>query len=766
MTPQEFDIIIKDIASFADDEHDIIADNNTGEIVFDRNGQTISLRILEDEDGRKLVCQNDVVTPYKTFLAKNLAHLDVLASKMLQSYQSDYGYYVDPEVSLYEQSNNKSGKGLEILSKECNTTALVGSKLCFVTADAGHGKSMLLHQFQFSQATKYLGGKANYLFWHIDLHGRDLVRLNEAIMYDLGELRITGLYYSSILTLMRRHLIVLGIDGFDELAAEKGGEGALNSLSSLVSQMDGRGVLVAASRRAFFNSQDFIRRSGLLKKNIGAGCVFDELKLLNWRREQCVQYLDYYTFDDVEYNQLLTVLGEENHPLLERPYLFTKMVSYAYDDNITPFEFVTQGKNSLDSINDIIEAFIYREVDKWADCNKDTGKPYLTFNQHIKLLSEVALEMWQSQKDIVSLDNIQLILTILFDEWKIPADIQPIVIRMVESHAMLINVDGRDQYRRFDHPEFKNFFLSKALQIMLDDYVTTHEYRKIQSFLYISQLSDSVAQYLSSRLDANNILLIVEGLLAMRKKEWKPSYLQTNIGTLLPFILDGHHTESEIVISNKITFTSLIFENKTLENITFSDCSFVNISLKNTKFKNVKFEDCDFTGLSICGNSENIFDNVVILENNRINELVISYGDGDSEREYSPYLIFMMLSSLGINCHVDEATAREVETQESSDFYKLVKRLLNKFSKSTCLYESNIRDLPIYNFNKPDIVLNEIIPLLEKYGIIEERENKKTRQAGTCAWVLKHYDISEIFRAEDDLTHSLAGFWSEVKRHE
>ena len=64
---------------------------------------------------------------------------------------------------------------------------------------------------------------------------------------------------------------------------------------------------------------------------------------------------------------------------------------------------------------------------------------------------------------------------------------------------------------------------------------------------------------------------------------------------------------------------------------------------------------------------------------------------------------------------------------EMSDFYKMVKRLLNKYSKTTSLYESSIRQSPQYNFKNPDVVINEIIPLLEKYDIVERKENKKTK---------------------------------------
>lgn len=766
MTLQEFKQIVSDIASFSDDEYDIVSDMHTGEIIFERGGRALSINIIEDEEGRKFVLSNGISIPYRIYLAKELARLDVLASKMLQHHQSMSNCYVDPMVCLYEQGASCNGKGMDVLSKECGNTALVGSKLCFVTADAGHGKSMLLHEYQHKQAKEYLAGTTNFLFWHIDLHGRDLVRLNEAIMYDLAELRFSGLYYSSILTLIRRHLIILGIDGFDELAAEKGGEGALNSLSNLVSQMQGRGVLVAASRRAFFNSQDFVRRSGLLKRNVGMECVFDELKITNWRKEQCIKYLDCFTYNESDYEQLLSVLKEESHPLLERPYLFTKMVAYSYNDNISPFEFVTLGRSNLESINDIIEAFIYREVDKWTDRNKETGKPYLSFDQHIRLLSEVALEMWHSQKETIALDNLQLILTLLFDEWKIPVDLQPVVIRMVESHAMLVNVEGEDKLRKFDHPEFRNFFLARALQNILEESVKLANFKKVRAFLYIAQLPDPVAQYLSTRLDENNIMCIVNALLSIRKKEWKPSYLQSNIGTLLPFILDNITPQAKLLVSDRITFTSLIFENKSISNLTFRECSFVNVSFKNTHLKDVSFEKCDFTGLTCCNASGNVFDNVHISQDCSISELVLTAGEGEIDREYSPHRIHYKLNQLGIDCGSSEEHPALVETQCATEFYKLVKRLLNKFTKSTCLYESNIQELPIFNFNRPNVVLGEIIPLLVKYDILEMRENKKTRQAGTTAWVLTNYDISEIFLAEDDGSHILAKFWHEVKEHD
>ena len=272
---QIFDSIIRDISSFVEYEVDVIPDKK-GHIVFEKGGTLYELEVLpQGDDGSIKVKYLEEVMSYRSFLSKHLAHLDQLASKILQKNKDLGEHFVDAKANLIEADDTTfSGLGLQLIEKECLEESYIGTKLSFVTADAGHGKSVLLHNFQTQQARKYLEGRSNFLFWHIDVNGRDLVRLNEAIMFELNELRFGGLYYSSILTLIRHKLIILGIDGFDELLAEMGGEMALSSITHLLEQMEGRGVIVAASRRTFFNSQDYAKRVGLLKSQT---CEFNEL---------------------------------------------------------------------------------------------------------------------------------------------------------------------------------------------------------------------------------------------------------------------------------------------------------------------------------------------------------------------------------------------------------------------------------------------------------------------------------------------------------
>jgi hypothetical protein len=64
------------------------------------------------------------------------------------------------------------------------------------------------------------------------------------------------------------------------------------------------------------------------------------------------------------------------------------------------------------------------------------------------------------------------------------------------------------------------------------------------------------------------------------------------------------------------------------------------------------------------------------------------------------------------------------------------------------------------------MIFDEIIPLLLKYNIIEEKSNKRTSQASSKAWVLKNYALSDIFMAEGDNRSPLYAFWKEVNEHE
>lgn len=76
---------IQEILTFADDEEDVVIESN--KVTFERLNQIVSVQI-ETIDDAVYIIYNNSRYPYRTFLAKELAHLDIMASKIIQKYAS------------------------------------------------------------------------------------------------------------------------------------------------------------------------------------------------------------------------------------------------------------------------------------------------------------------------------------------------------------------------------------------------------------------------------------------------------------------------------------------------------------------------------------------------------------------------------------------------------------------------------------------------------------------------------------------------------
>lgn len=751
--------IRQDLQSFADTEEDVIIEAN-GHVLFTRSGILYDIRLISDPDDERLYIEFDGKRiKYQDFICKEIAQLDIFAQRLLDKRETVEPFIEGPS-SLRTPWNSINGKALQLLQDECDEALFSGTKVTFITADAGHGKTALLKEFQRWQALRFKNGESNYLFWHVDLQGRDLVRLAEAIMYDLGELRIRGLYFSSILTLIKNRNIILAIDGFDELAAEIGGESALGSLSSLVKEMDGKGTLIAASRRTFFDTQDYLKRTEFLKGHISANCFFYELKVLDWTKENAVEYISYFSNEPENlYEELLKHFKDPSHPILARPFLLSKLVDLVIEEpggTNTLNELLDEMNGNNEGVSTIVESFIRREVRKWKDRDHVTGKPYLNFDQHLSILATIAKEMWESQKDYISLDEIEIYGAMLLDDWKIEESLKPTIIRMLQSHALLIPMnDGSEQLRRFDHLEFKNYFLGKSLGKI----ITRGEILTLKKFLHLGQLPDSVPQYMLSLLKPTEVKHYLKLFQDIIEKEWKPTHVQSNVGTIIPYLLDRHSLDERLVFNGKVTYSSLVFENKAIQNATISFGTFINISLKNVQLDNVQFDQCSFTEIRFDLSSVNRFNNVTI-SNSKIESIQI-ISDGEIiETAYSPTRIQELLYMRKIGSSSQDAIP---SVEKRSEFKALINKFLSKYHRTIFQYESNLEENNYYGSATKKII-NEVIPFLVEYNIISEVDNKTIKQRGGRAYRL-NYDLKELLEADGESNNkNLEHFWNEVDK--
>jgi hypothetical protein len=89
--------------------------------------------------------------------------------------------------------------------------------------------------------------------------GRTLASLEDAVN---GALNITKLLSSQSARVLCRHgLLVLVVDGFDELLGSSGYENALGSLEPWFRELGGKGAVVASARSSYYLTQ-YQRSSG------------------------------------------------------------------------------------------------------------------------------------------------------------------------------------------------------------------------------------------------------------------------------------------------------------------------------------------------------------------------------------------------------------------------------------------------------------------------------------------------------------------------
>jgi hypothetical protein len=758
----DFDRVRADLGAFADDDEEIVIEQ-AGQCLFVRNGQEISIRLSVSEDGVLLVEHNESTMPYRRFLSHELANLPVLAERILTK-RLPIPSYVDSRACLNSPAAEaRHDRAVALLTHECVEHPPFASRVVFITADAGQGKTALLRQYQHEQANRFLADESSFLFWHVDLQGRQLLRLSEALMGDLGDLRVSGLWMSAIIRLLRYRALVLAIDGFDELAAEQGASDALGALALLVQQMGAAGTIVAASRRTFFDTDDYIRRANLFGRAGASDCEFDQISLQPWDADDGRSYFEALSVDGKRfespaqtYGEVAAQLGQADHPMLTRPFLLAQIGRGLLLYDASPADFIKGMDDPLRGVGAVIQAFVKREVgEKWKQ--KDTGEPYLEEEQHLDLLADVAEEMFRSQRTTIEIDVLETITTLLLDEWNIDLSLRPQIIEMVRMHVLLTPPEDNFALRRFDHEQFQDWFTAYAFRTKLDGLAEANV-GSSQTLLSVAHLSDSTAQYVCGLIDRSpeRVVKILEGFAQLLEHEWRPSYLQMNVGTLVPFLLDNVASDKWLAVPSGALYSSLVFEGSRLNKVRFLGGTFVNVNLANVVWEDVILEGCELGEIGV--DRESAFAGVV-LRDCRVDGLRVL---GDEEtREYSPGRIQLLLGQLGIDVAGADEDGGALQDRESvvpaaGETRKLVQRVLNVFRRTTFMSDLVVT----HRFHQnPRRITDEILPLMEEYGVVESRQWKGS--GSHKAWSLP-VSLEEIERADGDPRNERYAFWRAV----
>jgi hypothetical protein len=277
-----------------------------------------------------------------------------------------------------------------------------------------------------------------------------------------------------------------------------------------------------------------------------------------------------------------------------------------------------------------------------------------------------------------------------------------------------------------------------------------------RDLLSAAQLPDATARNACALIERTpkRVEAILRGLVELTISEWRPTYIQLNCGTLVPFLLDGIEPQDRFKVDARMVYSSLVFEHTRLRRTDLVGGTFLNASFDGADWQDVKFVDCELGESTFSRQAR--YSNVVVRDSRIEGVRVI---DGPEEfREYAPERISLVLSSLGVI--VDHAgTAEEVPGNglTDGDTRRLTKRLLNLFRRTTILPEVVLKK----RFPRDaSAVFDLVVPLMVKHGVLDERA---WHGSGVQkAWGLGNYRLEDIERADGDTSHQLAIFWREV----
>ena len=641
-----------DIAAFADREEDVIIDK--GLVVFERDRQTVECQLIESPGGTVDVQINKRTMSYSKFIGEELGRLSVLAEAIKQK-RIDVVPYVDTKAAL--SNTTLPSSGLELLRSKCEARNVGATRLIFLTADAGEGKTALLRRLTRSVADGYSTGRNNWLLLHVDTQGRSFVRLEEAVAKDLGQLRISGLFYSGIIRLVRHGLVTIAVDGFDELLAEIGSGEAYSGLGAFLKQLDGRGTVIAAARSAYFESENYTAQSQLLLSLPNTQVEVEQMKLQRWSRRETMQLFENYSRPSGEriqepqqvYDQLAEVLGAD-HLVLHSPFLVFRMAGMLAA-KVTPAEIKNEiGPSGLSVIPKVIKSFLQREVDeKWRDQN---GDPYLTIEQHIALLSMIADEMWYQSTNSLPVEVVQLVAETLMEEWHLPQRVRVQVTERIKAHALL-PIASTPGERGFDHEEFLNYFLAERLDALLEDF--THE-DPLRAFLEKHALPKIVGRWISviRHRSPEQAGKFFDYLSVLAYTEVRSTYLKQNLGLIAASVASINTSVAGVKLES-MYFEGAELKGSKLTEATFIRCTFIDVVINDCEWIDCQFISCQINGLTY--NVATRLDGLKCDENCHVLGLLKDEDDSSMFRTYVPEQCQAILESLGAHFPINSRLA-------------------------------------------------------------------------------------------------------------
>lgn len=701
------------LTSFADKEDDVLFDK--GKILATIRGEDITLS-LTHEDGELCIAEGNVKYKPKVWISSRLAQLPQLAQRIID-YTPPIDGYVNPtgkilnDIETDPSETETSVDNVTECLQECLNTTIPGTtSITYLTSDAGEGKTTIINQLAINQANYFKLKKSSWLLVPIPLGGRPFLRFDDIVVASLvNRLRFRNFYYESFIELIQLGLIVPAFDGFEEMFMDSSTGEALSATGQLMNKLNSSGNVLIAARQAFFEYKSFTTQAKLFDTISSNSVTFSKVSIDRWSKSQFIEYAQNRGIENSEniFNLVSKKLQSDNHPILTRPVLVHQLLDVFsetsdYDEIIEAFE------SASSYFPNFVDVIIKREAEsKWIDTSGEPYKPLLTTEQHYQLLALVAEEMWLNSTDSLQDSILDVICDMYGDTNKMPPHTTRQIKERLKQHALItLSENGNRQYK-FDHDEFKDFFLGIAVFSAIQENRTLEFKNLMRKGILLNQTINTITALWKK--NNPNVKEVIANFQNIQKNENPTSFVKENCGNIILRLLDTMEHESiELFDYN---FNSKSLEGIALENLNFKKCHFQSTSFSQSSLSNCTFENCSFDLIEIDS------DHISIEDCSMLDCVISSLRNKTTDSYlYDPDSIVKEIEKLGISTQPIEEIANSEQITKDEDL-TLVEKALRKFARTTHINDALFR---MRLANQADYFTKNLLPTLLDESILIE----------------------------------------------
>lgn len=748
--------IKKDIRRFADPGSDVLMDNRT--LIWERDGRnrTATLR-QSDAESWPDVRIGDTWMSYQDFLAgPEMADLDRLAQFVVKTAPDGPDYVQtlasvgdnDEHMGDNDDQRDEDAVGV-VASRSTEDLPYLATRVVLVQGEAGSGKTMVLRHMTLRRAEQFIDGSVKSLFFYVDVQGRSLSRLDDAMARELQDLR-ARFTYSAVTPLVRSGLLVPVIDGFDELLGSGGYDEAFSSLAAFVATLEQRGAVVASARSSFFDYNNFREYATRFGWDGRLGYRVDPVLVQPWRDAQGDNYVKKAakTVNSrkpnkvlSEFRQLRNSLDESNRRVLSKPF-YVSRVAELLMEGVDLFSDMTL-------LDRLVDALVVREHKKLLS---KVGAPLMSRDQHRLFLAELAMEMWWQERRSLDFETVQELAALLAEGHGLPPDAAKAIRSRVSSYAFLTTADAGGKTLRFEHEVFYSYFLASKVGQCLEQ-----EPDDLRHFLNRSVLDDIVTDEVA-RIAATNgsdRAVTIESVCAAVRQGLVDVVGRENGGRLVARLIADSGQLRLVGALRNLVFRHGRLGPADLDRPHFLRCEFHEVDFTKTRMRFPSFEACTLR-LPVVSLGRTEFHGAPIGLIKQVQGIRIAAGDEDFPKgEYfAPGDVHAILRKLGMETAAGPGPTRYTHAQLRR--IRLLERFLHKMDRRFYVSEDDLDRFS--TTSEPD--WPTLRDLLEGHHLLIKQSVKKS---GPSDKLLRLSHPPSIIRAGEDTRDQsradVSAFW-------